>query len=130
MRCSSTVYEWYMLNCIIATTLPKSGTNAPSTPVSFMRRSSVSGSCDSQQEFDEDAVGLLVGAHIRVDELQRAAHLERGGSGAGVDCCASASREHPQQVDRILGEHIRMAEDDAVVLGGEILVEECGWSCR
>src|SRR5580693_1535456 len=33
-----------MLNCIIATTRPKARTNSPSTPASFMRRSTVSAS--------------------------------------------------------------------------------------
>ncbi len=43
IRCSSTVKWWYMLNCIIATMRPKSGTKRPSTPVSFMCRKTVSG---------------------------------------------------------------------------------------
>jgi len=34
----------YMLNCIIATMRPKAGTKRPSTPASFIRRSTVSAS--------------------------------------------------------------------------------------
>ena len=41
--CSSTVYTWYMSYCICATTRPKSGTNLPKTPASFMRLSAISG---------------------------------------------------------------------------------------
>ena len=70
MVCSSTVYWWYMLNCIIATTRPNSGMKAPRRPISFIRRSARTGSVLVEQQLHEDAVGIRVLTHRVVDQIQ------------------------------------------------------------
>ncbi len=56
-----------MLNCIIATMRPKSGMKRPSTPVSFMRRSTISVMLRDSENFEKQPVGFRVGAQIGVD---------------------------------------------------------------
>ena len=89
-----------MLNCIIATMRPKSGTKRPSTPASFISRSTTSGALRGRQDVEEDLVGLGILAQSGSDELQRARREARS---VRMDrqVVPVGEPEQPDQVDGI-----------------------------
>ena len=109
-----------MLNCIIATMRPKARTNSPSTPASFMRRSTVSALVLRGQDFEEQPVRLLVVAHFWIDQLERAG---RGAHRVGMESEIVLLRQMEQadQIDRIAPEHVGRGDVDAVVVDDEIV---------
>ena len=72
------------------------------------------------QHGEEQPVGLLVLTQVLVDQLERS---RRGAHGVGMKDQAVALREieHPDQVDRIALEHLRVGDRDAVVVDDEVL---------
>ena len=62
-----------MLNCISATILPNSGMKRPSTPASFMRRSTGSASRREREDVQEQPVRLRIVLQRGVDQPQRLA---------------------------------------------------------
>ena len=88
-----------MLNCIIATMRPKSGMKRPSTPASFIRRSTTSGELRDVRISQEQPIGLGVLAQFRVDQLQRWGHRTLG---VRMDREVAAVGE-PEETDEIDG---------------------------
>ena len=66
-----------MLNCISETMRPKSGMKRPSTPLSFICRSTISLELRDISNIDEQAVGVRIVAQVGVDAPQRARHQMR-----------------------------------------------------
>ena len=110
-----------MLNCIIDTTLPNSGTKRPSTPASFMRRSVGSGFLSEHSMLQEDAVGLGIVAQLVVDQPQRAAQQpHRVGMEEGARLLGPG--EEADQVDGIALEHVGVGDVQPAVVDAEIAV--------
>ena len=118
-----------MLNCIIDTTLPKSGMKRPSTPASFMRRSVGSGFLSRAQHLEEDAVGLRIVAQLVVDQPQRPAQQAHGvGMEEGVRLLGPG--EEADEVDGIALEHVGVGDVEAAVVDAEIAGAcGCGGAC-
>jgi hypothetical protein len=109
-----------MLNCIIATTLPKSGMKRPSTPGLVHAAQVERRIAARRQDIHEQPVGLRIGAQRLVDQLQRAPYpLQR--VRMEVEPVAIGEPEHPDDVDRILLEHVLVGNVDTLVLDDEIV---------
>ena len=109
-----------MLNCIIATILPKSGMNRPSTPASFMRRSTVSASFFEVRMSRNSRLASSSSRSLRSISLsERVASVHR----VGMECQVVLLRqmEDADQVDRIALEHLVVGDVDAVVVDDEIV---------
>ena len=65
-------------NCIIATIRPKSGMKRPSTPVSFMRRNTLSGLLCEVRISRKQRIGAHIPAQVGRDQLERARGKPRG----------------------------------------------------
>src|ERR1700759_3445840 len=102
-----------MLNSIIDTILPKARMKWPSTPVSFMRRSTISASFDVRISMNSRLASgssrswMLMSLSDRVGVKREIVFLRQP--------------ENPDQVDRVMPEDIGRREIDAVVVDDEIV---------
>ena len=104
----------------MATILPKAGTKWPSTPASFIRRSTVSGSFFDVRMSTNNSLASSFSRNLASISLS-----ERviGAHGVGMECEIVLLRqiEDPDQVDRIALEDVGLGEANAVLVDDEII---------